>query len=120
MKTLSPAFRPSVTGGGNDHPAEVIPPLFKADTAAFEPEGSWRPEQRESVGSHSVYRRKCSGLIDSYGPSVPDRILKGEKPADLPVVQSVTFNFVINLPTARALGIEVPPMLLARADEVIE
>jgi putative ABC transport system substrate-binding protein len=79
---------------------------------------------------HTVREHIEAGGLMSYGPNWPDqfrraaeivdKILRGTKPGDIPVEQPTKFDLVLNLTTARALGLVIPPTLLATADEVIE
>jgi putative ABC transport system substrate-binding protein len=81
-----------------------------------------------SIWESTVFVR--DGGLPSYGPSFPDmyrrsvgyiaKILRGAKPSDLPVEQPIKFELAVNVKTAKALAIEIPPILLGRADEVIE
>jgi len=119
----------SALGGANPQPGDAL--LFLSSSFFFRDrdrlaEFLLRYRLPSMVGASW---RDAGGLI-SYGPSVVgmwrlaadyvDKILKGAKPADMPVEQPTRFELVVNLKTAKALGITIPPAILARADEVIE
>ena len=131
----------TVGSGPSDQIEHALQELTRAgvDAVIFAPDPLWISHRTRiaefalQAGWPTAFQRRESveaGGLLSYGPSLADqmrkaafyvdRILKGVKPADLPVQQPTRFELTINLKTAKALGLTVSPMLLARADEVIE
>ena len=121
---------PSAIAAAKARGAEV---LYIVSDPIFASPPNRVPDLAAQAGLPSIYLTRthvqAGGLI-SYGPDFPalarrgahyvDRILKGTKPADLPIEQPSKFLLAINLKTAKSLGLEIPPSLLARADEVFE
>jgi putative tryptophan/tyrosine transport system substrate-binding protein len=122
---LAPAFD-AARAHGDQAVLQVSSPFFSANRGVLIAE-AMRVELPLSCEQSPFV---AVGCLISYGPNFAemhrraafyvDRILKGERPADLPVEQPTKFDLAVNLKTAKALGLEVPPTLIARADEVIE
>jgi putative ABC transport system substrate-binding protein len=81
--------------------------------------GTWYYALQVQAGGLLAYAARAAEL-SRRGAFFVDRILKGAKPADLPIEQPTKFELTINLKTARSLGLDMPPMLLAQADDVVE
>jgi putative tryptophan/tyrosine transport system substrate-binding protein len=144
LKEAAPSIGLELLFGNASTPAEIDTAFAafareRASALFIAPDGFFgsRGAQFAALAAHdrlptSYVSRETveAGLLMSYGTSFDDMfrqvgiyagsILKGTKPADLPVLQSTKFEFILNLKTARSLGVEIPPTLLARADEVIE